>query len=117
MFIMWDVPSENLDQVFSALGNPLRRQILTTLAENGNMTVTDIAAPFTVSLNAISKHVKVLEKAGLVQRDIRGREHYCKLNPKMLDSAARWLEHYRQFWTERLDAMDQQLRANHDREE
>jgi DNA-binding transcriptional ArsR family regulator len=69
-------------------------------------TITEIARPFRVSLNAISKHVMVLEQAGLVRREIRGREHHCRIDPRPLREANGWLEHYRQFWELRLDALE-----------
>lgn len=106
---MLSIESETLDDIFMALGSPVRRRILQYLGENGEATVTDIATPFDVSLNAISKHMKVLEKAGLIQREIRGREHYCRLHPQSLMNAAEWLNYYQQFWTTRLDAFEQHL--------
>jgi DNA-binding transcriptional ArsR family regulator len=94
-----------LDQVFSSLGDPTRRAILQALAQR-SATITEIAKPFPVSLNAISKHVMVLEEAGLVRREIRGREHHCRIDPRPLREASGWLEHYRQFWDVRLDALE-----------
>jgi DNA-binding transcriptional ArsR family regulator len=94
-----------LDQVFSALGNPTRRAILQALARRP-ATISEIARPFPVSFNAISKHVMVLEQAGLVRREIRGREHHCRIDPRPLREADVWLEHYRQFWEARLDALE-----------
>jgi DNA-binding transcriptional ArsR family regulator len=94
-----------LDQVFSALGDPTRRDILQALAQH-SATITEIAKPFRVSLNAISKHVMVLEQAGLVRREIRGREHHCRIDPRPLREANGWLEQYRQFWEVRLDALE-----------
>ncbi len=99
-----------LDRVFTALGHPTRRQILIRLAE-GEATVSALAEPFNTSLNAVSKHLKVLENAGLIQREVVGREHYCRLRPHALDEAARWIDYYRNFWATRLDAMEQELRA------
>lgn len=98
----------SLDKIFSALGHPLRRDIVRRLAR-GPATVTEIATPFDVSLNAVSKHLKVLEAAGLVERDVQGREHICRLQAGALASATQWLDFYRDFWTERLDAMQNQL--------
>lgn len=106
--------SPTLDKIFSALGHPTRRMILSRLAE-GEATVSEIAQPFDSSLNAISKHLKVLERAGLICREIRGREHYCRLNPKTLDQAAAWIDYYREFWRQRLDAMEQHLLAKKER--
>jgi len=94
-----------LDQVFSALGDPTRREILQSLARHPS-TITEIARPFRFSLNAISKHVMVLEQAGLVRREIRGREHHCRINARPLREANDWLERYRQFWEVRLDALE-----------
>jgi DNA-binding transcriptional ArsR family regulator len=69
-------------------------------------TINHIAKPFPVSLNTISKHVMVLERVGLVRREIRGREHHCFIDPRPLREADAWLEHYRQFWEQRLDALE-----------
>jgi DNA-binding transcriptional ArsR family regulator len=99
-----------LDRVFLALGHPIRRQILVRLAQ-GTATVTDIAEPFELSLNAISKHLKVLEKAGLIQRQVLGREHYCRIRPEPLEEVSKWLTYYQAFWTSRFDAMEQELIA------
>ncbi|MCI0713504.1 MAG: metalloregulator ArsR/SmtB family transcription factor [Chloroflexi bacterium] len=98
----------SLDKIFSALGHPLRRDIVRRLSR-GPATITEIATPFDVSLNAVSKHLKVLEAAGLVERDVQGREHICRLQAEALTSATQWLDFYRQFWTKRLDAMQNQL--------
>jgi DNA-binding transcriptional ArsR family regulator len=97
------VPAE-LDRVFSALADPTRRAILQTLTRHP-ATINEIARPFPVSLNAVSKHVMVLERAGLLQREIKGREHYCRIQPRPLREANAWLEEYRQFWEPRLDAL------------
>ena len=94
-----------LDQVFSAVSDSTRRAILETLAKKP-ATITELATPFHVSLNAVSKHVMVLEQAGLVRREIRGREHHCRVDPRPLREANGWLEHYRQFWELRLDALE-----------
>ncbi|MCR6644340.1 MAG: helix-turn-helix domain-containing protein [Terricaulis sp.] len=75
--------------------------------------VTDIAKPFAISLNAVSKHIRILERAALVRRERQGREHMLSLNPAPLDEAAAWIETQRQFWTTRLDALEQAL-AEHD---
>src|SRR5258708_29142541 len=93
-----------LDRVFSALADPTRRAILQALS-HGPATINEIAMPFSVSLNAISKHVIVLERAGLVRREIKGREHHCSIDPRPLSEANAWLEHYRHFWERRLDAL------------
>lgn len=100
---------QSLDGVFLALGHPIRRQILRRLAQ-GQATVTEIASPFDTSLNAISKHLKVLEKAGLVHREVVGREHYLSISPQPLQDIVDWLAYYESFWKDRLDAMEQVLR-------
>ena len=97
--------SAELDRVFFALADPTRRAILRALTRRP-ATINEIAKPFPVSLNAISKHVMVLENAGLVRREIRGREHHCRVDPRPLREANDWLEHYRQFWELRLDALE-----------
>jgi DNA-binding transcriptional ArsR family regulator len=94
----------NLDRVFSALSDPTRRAILRALTRRP-ATINEIAKPFPVSLNAISKHVMVLERAGLLHREIKGRQHYCRIEPRPLRQADAWMAHYRQFWDERLDAL------------
>jgi DNA-binding transcriptional ArsR family regulator len=100
----------NLDRTLVALADPTRRAILTRLSR-GEARVTDIAAPFPISLNAVSKHIRMLESARLVRRRRQGRDHFLTLNRKPLDDAARWLETQRTLWTERLDALDQLLQA------
>ena len=96
---------EYLDATFAALSDATRRDILARLALGGS-TVSEIAAPYEVSLNAVSKHLMVLENAGLVTRRIEGRTHHLTLNPEPLRTAAQWLEIYRAFWEERLDALE-----------
>jgi DNA-binding transcriptional ArsR family regulator len=98
-----------LDQVYGAIADPTRRAILAVLA-GGEATVGSLANRFPISFNGVSKHVKVLERAGLVQRAVHGREHRLKLNPAPLREAARWLEHYRAFWETRLDGLEAFLR-------
>jgi DNA-binding transcriptional ArsR family regulator len=102
---MVEYTQESLNRVFSAVADPTRRAILQGLAKNP-ATITEIAKPFPVSLNAVSKHVMVLERAGLVSREIQGREHLCTLQPHPLRDATAWLDHYRQFWEVRLDALE-----------
>src|SRR5215469_1875279 len=97
--------SADLDRVFSALADPTRRAILRRLTQHP-ATINEIAKPFRVSLNAISKHVMTLERAGMLRREIKGREHYCWIDPGPLREAKEWLEHYRQFWEQRLDAFE-----------
>src|SRR5215467_4224613 len=95
--------TKELDRVFSALGDPTRRAILGALSK-GPSTIKDIAKPFPVSFNAISKHVMILERAGLLRREIRGREHYCRIESRPLREANTWLQQYRHFWELRLEA-------------
>ena len=100
----------HLDVVYAALAHPVRRALLEHLRPGG-AKVTDLAAPFPISLAAVSKHIRVLESAGLVQRTIRGREHQLSLEPSPLMSAADWLDSYRRFWEERLDLLGAKLRS------
>jgi DNA-binding transcriptional ArsR family regulator len=107
---------ESLDRVFHALADPTRRRMLRSLAA-GERTVGELAEPFQMSLAAASKHIRVLERAGLVRRTVQGRTHYCRLNPKPLSSAHEWLSFYERFWNERLDALEALLRhPDRDRE-
>jgi DNA-binding transcriptional ArsR family regulator len=92
----------------TALADPTRRAILTRL-EGGEARVTDLAAPFDISLNSVSKHIRLLERADLVRRRREGREHFISFNPAPLDEAARWIEERRAFWTSRLDALERAL--------
>jgi DNA-binding transcriptional ArsR family regulator len=97
-----------LDATFHALADPIRRSILMRL-EAGEASVTELARPFRVSLPAISKHIRVLEKAGLLRRRRAGRVHSLRLAPGPLREAAEWIEHYRRFWEARFDALDRHL--------
>ena len=103
-----DAEKHPLDLLFSALSDPIRRAILARLAE-GEATVGDLARPFSVSLPAISKHLRVLERAGLLERRIEGRVHRCRLQPRPLKDAVDWLAEYRQFWERQLDALEAYL--------
>ena len=102
--------SHTLDTIFHALGDAKRRAMLGELAD-GERTVGELAAPFTMSLAAASKHIKVLEAAGLVRRDVRGRTHVCSIDPVPLMRADQWIGIYRRFWTGRLDTLEKILRA------
>lgn len=104
------VEYQQLDAVFHALGDATRRSMLADLAA-GERTVGQLAEPFAMSLAAASKHIKALEQAGLIRREIRGRTHLCRLDPGPLASAAQWLRFYERFWTTRLDTLEQLLRA------
>jgi DNA-binding transcriptional ArsR family regulator len=98
----------NLNMVFQALADPTRRAILREIARR-ERSVGELAAPFDMSFAAVSKHVKVLERARLVQREKRGTFYYLRLNPKALKPANQWLSYYSQFWEEKLDSLKQFL--------
>jgi DNA-binding transcriptional ArsR family regulator len=82
----------------------------------GERTVGELAEPFTISLAAASKHIKALEHAGLIRREVRGRTHLCRLDPGPLASVHQWLSFYERFWTDRLDALEQLLRKEDERQ-
>lgn len=102
--------SSALDGVFHALADPTRRAMLRSLA-TGERNIGELAAPFRMSLAAASKHVKVLESAGLVRRKVQGRSHICRIEPSPLATADRWLRYYERFWNKRLDALEALLKA------
>jgi DNA-binding transcriptional ArsR family regulator len=106
---MVDLGTPQLNGVFHALSDSTRRRMLRELA-SGERTVSELAEPFTISLAAASKHIKVLERAGLIRREVRGRAHLCRLDPGPLESAREWLSFYERFWTDRLDVLDRLLR-------
>lgn len=97
---------DQLSRVLAAVADPRRRAIVQMLAR-GPATISQIAKPFPVSFNAVSKHMMVLERAGLIRRAVRGRERVCRLRPAALRPATAWLEQYRHFWETRLDALEQ----------
>jgi DNA-binding transcriptional ArsR family regulator len=99
-----------LDGVFGALSDPTRREMLRRLAA-GERAIGELAAPFRMSFAAASKHVRVLERAGLVRRRVQGRNHICRIEPAPLGAAAEWLRHYEAFWRTQLDGLDAMLRA------
>ena len=99
----------NLDQTLTALADPTRRAILQRLS-TGEARVTELARPFAISLNSVSKHIRMLERADLVRRRRAGREHLLSFNPEPLDEAAAWIEAQRTFWNARLDALERELR-------
>jgi len=105
-----------LDRTFHALANPTRRAILAQLAQK-RATVLEIAAQFDMSLNGVSKHLKVLEEAGLIRREINGRTHYCSLEAEPLRQAGEWISYYRQYWENRLDRLERFLARKHASEE
>lgn len=107
---MVEYTSQKLDTIFHALADPTRRGMLAMLMA-GPQTVSDMAEPYDMSLAAASKHIKKLEAAGLIEREIKGRVHHCRLAPKELKAAAEWLRRYEVFWNERLDALEEALAA------
>jgi DNA-binding transcriptional ArsR family regulator len=102
---MGEYSSGELDLVFSAVSNTTRRAIVARLAES-DARVTDLASAFPISLNSTSKHIQVLEEAGLLRRTIRGRDHILSLDAAPLAEAAGWIEHYRRFWSDQLASLD-----------
>src|SRR5881394_1236592 len=106
---MVELQTPQLNSIFHALGDATRRQMLGELAQ-GERTVSQLAEPFAISLQAASKHIKALENAGLIRREVRGRTHLCRLDPGPLASAHEWLAFYERFWTDRLDALERLLR-------
>lgn len=107
---MVDYPSEQLDSVFHALADPTRRALLRSLT-NRDQSISELAVPFDMSLEAVSKHVKVLERAGLVRRSIEGRTHFCRLDARPMHGSLEWIRHYEQYWNRRLDILDDLLQA------
>lgn len=106
---MVELQAARLNAVFHALGDATRRKMLRELA-SGERTVGELAEPFAISLAAASKHIKALENAGLIRREVRGRTHLCRLDPGPLASAQQWLSFYERFWTGRLDVLERLLR-------
>lgn len=100
----------HLDHTLIALADDTRRAILKRLA-SGDARVTEIAEPFPISLNSVSKHIRILERAGLVKRTITGRDHYLSLERKPFDELTQWMIDTARFWNRRLDALEAALRA------
>ena len=100
---------DNLSAILDAVSNPSRRAILDRLFR-GPARVTEIAEPFEMSLNAVSKHLKVLEGAGLIRRDVRGREHFIEFRGEPLRLVSAWAHHYEQFWSQHLDRFEDHFR-------
>jgi len=98
-----------LDSIFGALADPTRRAILARLA-SGEATVNELAAPFAMSQPAVSKHLRVLERAGLIARGRDAQRRPCRLQPETLKTVADWVAYYEQFWTESFDRLDEYLR-------
>lgn len=109
--------TDDLTVTFTALADPTRRAILSRLAD-GEATVNQLAEPFELTQQAVSKHLKVLERAGLVSRTRTGQSRPCRLEPERLDAAAEWIDRHRQLWQERYDRLDEHLAAlrDHDQE-
>lgn len=99
------------DDALVALADETRRAILQRLSK-GEARVTEIAAPFDISLNSVSKHIRILERAGLVKRRVEGRDHFLSFDPRPLNDVAVWIERHRNLWTRRLDALEAALAAD-----
>ena len=112
---MVELDAPQLDAVFHALGDPTRRRMLRELV-SGERTVSQLAEPFAMSLAAASKHIKALENAGLIRREVHGRTHLCRLDPGPLASAHEWLSFYERFWSDRLDILERLLRSEETRQ-
>ncbi|MFT7462967.1 MAG: DNA-binding transcriptional ArsR family regulator [Pseudohongiellaceae bacterium] len=103
--------SQKLDDIFGALADPTRRGILEQLSA-GVSKVSSLAAPYEMSPPAISKHLRVLERAGLISRSRQGREHHIRVDPRPIEEAQGWMASYAQFWQQQFDAVDAYLKKN-----
>jgi DNA-binding transcriptional ArsR family regulator len=108
---MVNYSQRRLDLAFGALAHPIRRGILARLS-TGDATIAELAKPFKVSAPAITRHMRVLEKAGLLSREKKGREHHCRLEQKRMKEAEAWIEAQRKFWNDRLDSLERYLKEN-----
>ncbi|GAB2494282.1 hypothetical protein GCM10027084_04690 [Pseudoxanthomonas sangjuensis] len=108
---MVDKSPEQLDAVFRALADPTRRAMLRELAARPR-TVGELAAPFDISLAGASKHIQMLERAGLIRREVQGRVHTCRLDAQPLHAGMEWIRHYERFWNARLDVLEALLAAD-----
>ena len=108
--------SAQLDGIFAALSDPTRREMLARLSTR-EMSVQDLATPFAMSKPAISKHLKVLEQAGLLIRRIEGRTHICSLRPQPLEQASEWIRFYETFWNQRLDGLEQMFAQSQNKDD
>lgn len=106
----YDGPAADLDRTLMALADPVRRRILQRLAAS-EARVTDVAAEFPISLNSVSKHIRLLERARLIDRTVSGREHVLRFRPEPLSEAQRWIATQQAFWASRLQAIDDLLTA------
>ena len=111
-----DPNDDRLDLIFHALADRTRRALLARLA-NGSERVTNLAIPFDMSLNAVSKHIRVLERAGLVARSVNGRIHRCSLGAEPLHEITQWLDYYRTFWEDALAAIADYVESDRDIEQ
>jgi DNA-binding transcriptional ArsR family regulator len=107
---MVEYKSAHFDDIFLALADATRREIIMFLC-HGKARVTEIAQRFPVSLNAVSKHIKILERANLIEREVAGRDHWCTLNVKTLRDAQAWIGYHETFWNKRLDRLERVLQA------
>lgn len=110
-----DFSEGRLDMIFRALGDPTRRALLARLAEGPGM-VTELAQPFGMSLPAVSRHIRVLENAGLVARTVEGRIHHCSLSAVPLKDIEKWLSQYRRFWEGTLDSLARYVEGESERQ-
>lgn len=101
--------AKRLDLVFGAISNETRRSILSRLRED-SLTITELSRAYKMSLNAVSKHVKSLEKAGLIRRSINGREHFCQLETASFNEAMDWMSYYSEFWRDRMEFLEEHLK-------
>ena len=111
---MVEYDAGQLDAIFHALADPTRREMLRDLAR-APRTIGELAAPFDISLAAASKHIKVLERAGLLAREISGRNHICRLDAQPMHGGLEWIRHYERFWNDSLDALESALAAEDNR--
>ena len=116
-YTVWcNVNMDPLTDVLTAISHPSRRAIIGKLAESGPTRFTDVAKPFDVALNAVTKHLKLLERAGLIEREKQGREVLISLRPEPLRLVAGWVHEYERFWNERLDQFEQHFKDKRKKE-
>ncbi|MFD2042907.1 ArsR/SmtB family transcription factor [Ornithinibacillus salinisoli] len=106
---------DKLNEIFHALADSTRREMVQMMALK-ERTVSELATPFDMSLAGVSKHIKVLERANLVIRDVHGRTHICHLNPEVLHQATEWLSFYEKYWSDRFDLLENELRKEKKKE-
>ena len=116
-YTIWcNVDMDPLTDVLTAISHPSRRAIIGKLAESGPTRFTDVAKPFNVALNAVTKHLKLLDRAGLIEREKQGREVLISLRPEPLRLVAGWVHEYERFWNERLDQFEQHFKNKRKKE-